>query len=182
MQFDEWAIEKQDKEFKERTGGKYEDDYNKNYPESDSDQDDDKKAAQNSKVFEEVMDRIAKDYHKSKVTEFNRLFQRYEEKKGKFNPRVDGTQFLTAVREAPLSKGGEEVFLSRAEARVLEQRYSRGKWMQYEEFQDDIRSRVQLLDDTKDLNSEQSFTKPAQKQLFERLRQWIRASPEETAV
>jgi hypothetical protein len=66
-QFEEWAEEKQAKEFDEKTGGKYDDDKNKPYPESDSSDDDEKKRAQNERALEEVMGRIAKDYFNQNV-------------------------------------------------------------------------------------------------------------------
>ena len=84
------------------------------------------------------MERVAKDYQKAGITDFKGIFRRYEDKKGKINPRVDGTQFLTAVKEATLQKGGEEVYLNRAQGKLLEKKYSRGKWVEYADFIDDI--------------------------------------------
>lgn len=113
-QFSEWAVEKEAKDFNEKTGGKYKEP-SKPYPESDSDDDFDK---MDEKAFDGVMEKIAKEYFAQKVDD-KTLFKRFEDKNGRSKPNVDSTQFITAVREATSAKGGDDIYLNKTEAKLL---------------------------------------------------------------
>ena len=74
----------------------------------------------------------------------------------------------------------ENIYINNSEKRIIEKKYSKGKWIQYDEFQSDIKSRLKLYKDIKDLNQE--FKKPEQIQLLDRMKKWIKVEDNQVPI